>query len=172
MARYKIASLNYITSGSKRTLVNMDVQMLYQNIKHIYILSHEKDQLSNIVTEQFDFKYLPTEYIEKEHPINNRQSEYSHTQRPLSDNYDLFPHSLSSEPLSEEEVPSSIILNEKQKYGYETSLSDHMRILLQTRENTAKIQNQMDSFKRYQKNKTFVIEDRTSEKGFCDVNTV
>ena len=72
MARYKIASLNYITSGSKRTLVNVDVQMLYQNIKNIYILSHEKDELSNITTEQFDFNYLPTEYLEKEHPINNR----------------------------------------------------------------------------------------------------
>jgi hypothetical protein len=139
MARYKIASLNYITSGSKRTLVNFDVQMLYQNIKNIYILSHEKDELSNITTEQFDYNYLPTEYIEKEHPINNRQGEYSHAQRPLDDNYDLFPHSLSSEPLSEEEKMSSIILNEKQKYGFESSLSDDMRILLQTKDNTKKI---------------------------------
>lgn len=168
MAIYKIAALNYMTTGSKRTLVNLDTQMVYRNPNNIYILSREEDGLSNVVTEQYDFNYLPAEYIEKEHPINNIQDQYPDGEhRPVSGDY----HSPATEPLSEEEKLSSIILNECQKYGYDSSLSDYMRILLQTSHNTQEMLENLHKFRRHQTNRTFVIEDRSLADGFHDRNT-
>lgn len=54
------------------------------------------------MTEEGDVDYLPTEYIDKEHPFDRRRLRSG---RPYN--------KLSSEPLSEEELSTTIILNEQ-----------------------------------------------------------
>ena len=145
MSRHRIVSLNYMTSGPKRTLINMDTQVMDGSQRTVYILSRETNQLSNIVTEQADVRYLPTDYIEKEHPILDG--------RPVQGDF----HSDKTEPLSEEDDVSSVILNERQRYGYENGLSA-FRILLQLSSNQLSIEERSADFRKYSKNGTFVIE--------------
>ena len=87
--------------------------------------------LSNIVTEEGDIEYLPTEYIDKEHPFDRRRL-------LLSGQYKL-----SSEPLSEEDLSNTIILNEQQKYGYDRHLNKNKRILLYLSANALDIEERL-----------------------------
>jgi hypothetical protein len=155
MSRYKIVSLNYMTSGPKRTLINMDTQVMDGSQRTVYILSREMNQLSNIVTEQADVSYLPTDYIEKEHPILDK--------RPVPGDF----HSEATEPLSEEDNVSSIILNEHQRYGYETGLSA-FRILLQLSSNQISVEERCADFRKCAKNGTFVIEGDKENRNIAE----
>lgn len=148
MAKYQIAAVNYIASGSQRTLLNIDAQLVYHNIRNVYILDSENTKLSNIATEEGAIEYFQTEYIDKEHPFDRRRLN-------LSGQYKL-----SSEPLSEENLSNTIILNEQQKYGYDRHKGENMRILLYLSSNALDTEEKIKQFSEgiYRENMTFVAE--------------
>lgn len=94
MARYRITSLNYLTSGDERTFLNMDYVLDYELYVGKYLLDTEKGDYKGLVqTDEGDVVRIPTRYLEKEESKND----------------DL-------QPFSTEESPEDILLHERQKY--------------------------------------------------------
>lgn len=100
MARYRIKSLNYITSGNGKTLVNMDIQRPYVIVDPLHFISVDAESdggtvPKSITTDQGNGYFKQTEYIRKD------------------------PGSLCV-ALAQEGRNDDIVLNEQQKYFFET----------------------------------------------------
>lgn len=73
-------------------------------------------------------------------------------------------YKLSSEPLSEEELSNTIILNEQQKYGYDRHINKNKRIMLYLSSNAEDIEERLQRFNDniYHENMIFVAEAEQS----------
>lgn len=72
MAQYKILKINKMTSGSRRGLIDMDIQLDYRSAKDIILLEGLSAKMSDmpgpvlsagIITESGKFRYVRDQYI-------------------------------------------------------------------------------------------------------------
>lgn len=165
MAKYNITQLNYITTGTNRSYINMDVCLNYEIVDYVHFLCVETEtsayadstgQKSNkfqeisvdIATEHGEGSWEKTNYIEK---ANNT-------------------------PLSHEENDKHIILNEEQTYFNEDRYAkrDYIRLYLSCCDEVY-----IEKIKKFNSNReklncTFLAEKSVSEKNetTCDQSKI
>lgn len=142
MAKYKITSLNYITSGNGKTLVNMDIQRPYNVNDPLHFLSTEvSSDLIDITTDQGEGFFRQTEYIKKD------------------------PDALSI-ALAQENLSTDLVLNEQQKYYSETNgrSKDRIQLILSCCTEEMRIKREEFNKKQNQLNVTYNLDKSDTDK--------
>ena len=119
MARYKILSLNYITSGKKHAFINLDAALVNQQPTNVAVLKSEDDDNTVITVSQGNIEYIDTDYIKKE----------------------------NEDPLSlEQGLTQTIVLKEDQTGIKNIEAKDKDLIVLKTKANVKKVAEELAAF--------------------------
>lgn len=146
MARYHIASLNYMSAGPKRCYLNMDTVLEYELSQYVYILDTENHLSGNIITEQGDISALNTRYYQYE------DGNY------LSDKVQL-------EEINEDDEDELLIPERIDKFD-ETNKDNKKFILLKQADNRTEYIRELKKFnsERFEFNRTFVIPNLNEDE--------
>lgn len=116
MAHYNITSLNYLTSGKDRSLVNIDYALADSSRDHLHMLATDQAETSAVVTETGRVEWKKTDYIKQQtDPANPALALQDSEKSAVLNEYQ--PYALSAEAEPKFEIRLALECDRKRSYA-------------------------------------------------------